>query len=287
MARTTLVAALLLIASNAMPRVVSDEPSLKEVVRRMGAYVQSYGERTSIVVATERYTQDFRAIGPNGSGDHRETVADFAIVRIEGRGGWIGFRDVIEVDGASLNNRKERLLHVLTTASGTIDEARRLSNESARFNIGPVFRDFNVPTSVLFFFIPRNLDRFKFSRRSVAADGIWEIAFRETERPTLVRTPAGASVPSEGSLWVEAATGTVVRTQVRMKDFGTPTSDRPRGSGAAEIDVTYQLVRALGMWLPDRMIETYEVGPERSSERTTAEARYSDYRQFQTSVRIK
>jgi hypothetical protein len=290
MRRAALIAALLLVSSGRATGA-HDEPSLKEVVRRMGAYVQAYGEKASILVATERYTQDVKRIGPPVLGpldpDHRVTVADFAIVKIERRGGWIGFRDVIEVDGRSLTDRKERLLDVLRAASGAMDEATRLSAESARFNIGPIFRDFNVPTSALFFFIPENLDRFKFSRKTVAPDGTWEIAFRETERPTLVRTPRGVSVPSEGTLWVNAATGTVVRTRVEMTGFGTPRSGRQRGSGYAEIDVAYRLVPALDMWLPDRMTETYAVGPERSADRTTTEARYTDYRQFQTSVRIK
>ena len=36
----------------------------------------------------------------------------------------------------------------------SMDEARRLSDESARFNIGPIVRNFNVPTAALFFFRP-------------------------------------------------------------------------------------------------------------------------------------
>ena len=51
---------------------------------------------------------------------------------------------------------------------------------------------------------------------------------------------------------------------------------------------TYARVPALDMWLPETMTESYEGDARaRSVERTTAEARYTDYRQFQTSVRIK
>src|SRR5215211_4991894 len=129
MAPATLVAALLVIAADVMPRAVSDEPSLKEVLRRMGAYVQSYGEKASIVVATERYAQEVRR-GDRTAPERRITVADFAIVKAEGLGGWVGFRDVVEADGALIPDRQGRLLRVLSVSSGSLDEARRLSDES-------------------------------------------------------------------------------------------------------------------------------------------------------------
>jgi hypothetical protein len=285
MARPSIIAALLGIASIAAPPLSADEPSLKDVLRRMSAYVQAYGEKASIVVATERYTQHVNAVRPT-SMEHRVTVADFAIVKAEGLGGWVGFRDVVEVDGARVTDHQDRLLQVLSASSG-MDEARRLSDESARFNIGPILRNFNVPTTALFFFRPENLDRFKFTRKSAGQDGTWEIAFRETDRPTLIRTPEGGSVPSEGSVWVSAADGTVVRTRMRMTAFGAPGAVNVRGSGSAQIDVTYRRVAALDMWLPETMTESYEGSRGPAWDRTTTEARYTDYRQFQTSVRIK
>ena len=261
-----------------------DEPSLKDVVRRMGDYVQSYGEKASIVVATERYTQhvtNSRRTPPQ----ERLTVADFAIVKAEGFGGWVGFRDVVEADGTRIADHEDRLLQVLQSSYGSMDEARRLSDESARFNIGPIVRNFNVPTTALFFFTPANLQRFKFTRKAIAPDGTWDIAFRETMRPTLIRTPEGRPVATEGTLRVNGQTGTIVRTTLRMSELGVPPDSH--GSGAAEIDVTYRLVPSVDMWLPEKMTEAYEVVRGAVWERTTAEAGYSEYRVFQTSGRIK
>jgi hypothetical protein len=253
----------------------------------MSAYADTYGEKASIVVATERYTQDVNGSRP-ASMDHRVTVADFAIVKARGPyGEWVGFRDVVEVDGARITDREDRLIQLLTASAGSMDEARRLSDESARFNIGPFLRNINVPTTALFFFRPENLRRFKLTRKSVGQDGTWEIAFRETERPTLIRTPDGGSVPSEGSVWVNGADGTLVRTRLRMTQFGSPANTSPRGSGSAEIDVRYRRVDALAMWLPDTMTESYEGSDGAAWQRIVTEARYTDYRQFQTSVRIK
>jgi hypothetical protein len=284
--RRAVVITALLLAGAAGVRGAGDEPSLKDVLRRMGAYVEAYGEKASVVVATERYTQHVSGSGRDKPLD-RVTVADFAIVKARGLGGWVGFRDVVEVDGARLADREDRLMRVLTEASGSVDEARRFSDESARFNIGPIVRNFNVPTAALLFFRPENLDRFKFTKKAVGRDGIWEVAFRETERPTLVRTPEGASVPSAGSVWVNAADGTVVRTRLVMKGFGGEARTRARGNATAQVEVTYARVVALDMWLPDTMAESYEVVKGATWERTTTEARYSDYRVFQTFGRIK
>ena len=284
MARPLAFAALLGIASLAAARSPADEPSLKDVLRRMAAYVERYGEKASIVVATERYTQDVNSSRVGGSG-HRVLVSDFAIVKVEGIRGWMGFRDVVEVDGRKVENRQERLVQSLMSASASYDEARRISDESARFNIGSVLRNFNVPTTALFFFKADNLVRFKFTRKHAGADATWEIAFRETERPTLIRTPEGRSVPMEGSVWVNPADGTVMRTRIRMSDFGSPGGATARGS--AEVDVTYQRVAAVDMWLPATMAETYDGTRFSAWDRITGRADYSDYRQFQTSVRIK
>src|SRR5437764_5753989 len=103
MSRTsaTVIATLLGLASAAMPSSTADEPSLKDVVRRMGAYVQAYGEKAAIVVATERYTQRVQGSGQS-SPQERVTVADFAIVKAQGLGGWVGFRDIVEADGARI-----------------------------------------------------------------------------------------------------------------------------------------------------------------------------------------
>jgi hypothetical protein len=285
MTRCSLFATLLGIAALTGPRLAADEPSLKDVLQRMGAYVQSYGEKASIIVATERYTQRVRG-GLLVRPEDRVTVADFAIVKAAGLGGWVGFRDVVEVDGKQVSDREERLIQILTSASGRLDEAQRLSNESARFNIGPMQRNFNVPTAGLFFFRAENLDRFKFTRKGVPRDGTWEIGFRETSRPTLVRTPAGVSVPADGSIWVDVETGTVTRTQIHMTIVVPPTTEGPH-TGAAEISVIYRRIPALDMWLPEAMIEKYEGTGGLGPFRTIAEANYTDYRQFQTSIRIK
>lgn len=280
-----LIISVLVLLGGAVPSA-QQSPSLKDVLRRIGAYVLSYGERASVVVATEHYAQDVTSNGAAGQRQYRSVVAEFAIVKVAGLGDWVGFRDVVEVDGNRVTDREDRLVHALMSATGGFDEAKRITNESARFNIGPVLRNFNVPTTALFFFTPANFDRFKFKRKSVASSGMWEIAFQETRRPTLIRTPDGASVPATGTLWVNPDDGTILRTRLEVFGYATPAHSGDSGT-RGEIDVSYRHIGALDMWLPDTMVETFEGSHGTLVERTHGEARYSNYRRFQTSARIK
>jgi hypothetical protein len=284
MARSALLAIAIVSIAVAHSRG-SDKPSLKDVLRRVTTYVEAYGEKASIVVGTERYTQRL-SNGRSGGTAQRSLVAEFAILRAEANHTWIGFRDVIEVDGQSVTDREDRLIDILTTSSGGIDEARQISNESARYNIGAILRNFNVPTAALFFFTPDNLHRFKLTLKNRNAAGRWEIGFRETRKPTLIRTPDGDSVPTEGTLWVDPADGTVVRTHLHLREFSDRHSEPQQGS--TEIEVTYRRFEALSMWLPERMTESYlAIARSGSWSRITAHAEYSNYRRFQTSARIK
>ena len=273
MPRWMLVPALLAALAAAAP------PSIKDVMRRVGAYVDAYGERTSIVVATERYRQ--RSAGNReASRAERSLVAEFAIVEVDA--GWQGFRDVLEVDGEPLLDRENRLIRALLGDPGRFVEARRLSNESARYNIGTIERNFNVPTAALFFFASQHLDRFKFSAKD-PEDGAWRIAWKETSRPTFIRSPEGTSIPAEGEIWVDPADGTIRRTALIANTRG-----KDKQTGTARIDVRYQFVAAIGRWMPVSMKEEFSVTvPGDWWEKISGEAEYSNYRQFTTSGRIK
>jgi hypothetical protein len=263
------------------PRLAAAQntPSIKDVVRRVEQYIASYGEKASIVVCTERYTQA-TARSVDDRHDTRTLISDFAIVKADTIQGWLGFRDVLEVDGRAVADRNDRLAHVLMASEGRYDEAERLSNESARYNVGTITRNFNVPTTTLFFFVPNHHDRFKFSRRSLEPDGAWTLVFEERKKPSLIQTPEGRSVLSAGILEVLPQNGVVQRTVL------TVDSKEERGSG--RIDVRYARVDALDMWLPIAMDESFEVSPRKGVwSRVTGHADYSNYRKFTTSVRIK
>ena len=174
-------------------------PAIDPVIQKLGEYVASYGEKASLIVAVEKYTQSV-STPETAPMRPRRIEAEFAIVRADGA--WVGFRDVVEVNGEAISDRRDRLQTLLTEPSG-ISEAMRIANESARYNIGPVATNMNVPTTALFFFQPANLPRFTFVRKgSKKIDGTQavEFDFKETQAPTLVATRTGKDVPLEGTL---------------------------------------------------------------------------------------
>ena len=295
------------------------------LLTRMGEYVASYGEKASVIVSVEKYTQSITTselqLKP------RKLTAEFAIVKAAG--GWVGFRDVVEVDGQEVTDRRDRLMRLFAESSGDATEFTRIANESARFNVGPVATNLNVPTTALFFLHASNLHRFTFKKGGAKKiDGIEtiEFTFRETVKPTLIMTRAGQDVPIEGSVWVTPTDGTVVRTRMRVRGFSdvtttnvqaapsqrppvnpnTPTGgkealarsgfedpiDQRDIKSVADIDVTYGRDEQLGLWLPVKMAEQYE-GPIKIGTRppftgvSTTRATYSEFRQFGTGAQVK
>ena len=322
MVRPALAVALILIAAQGAAGQPPPDAALDAVLARMAAYVAAYGEKVSLIVAVEKYTQTAVIEGAPDPSRPRSLVAEFALVKAAGNAGWVGFRDVVEVDGTALRDRRDRLVSLFTNTTGDASEVTRIANESARFNVGPVMRNFNVPTAAMFFFLSEHLPRFQFSRRGVKKiEGVntWEIAFKETRSPTFVMTRAGADVPLDGTLWINPEDGTVVRTRLHMTHFAdqmtAPTQAAPEQvpqtnpngqiagrtrnveaitwkpiDSSAEIDVTFQRHAQLGIWLPLKMEEVY-AGPIRlamttSAGRATTQARYSDFKQFNTSSSI-
>ena len=323
MVRRTVALTLLLLASASRTLAQSPpDPQLDAALAKMGAYIAAYGEKASLIVAIEKYTQSVMFEGAPAPSRPRQLVAEFAIVRAGA--GWIGFRDVVEVDGRTLSDRRDRLTKLFTDRSSDSSEITRIANESARFNAGPISRNFNVPTTALFFFQPASLERFAFTRKGVKKiDGVttWEIAFRETRSPTLVMTRSGHDVPMDGTLWVVPVDGTVVRTRIRMKNFadtmaspvqaappmGTPLNPSSNAGGrvaprtdpslswtpidsSAETEVTYRRHPDIGIWLPATMEELY-VGPitltvSPTAGRASTRATYTEFKQFGTDVKI-
>jgi hypothetical protein len=317
--RTAAVVSLILLASMRLS-AQKVELTPEQVMARVGQYVASYGEKAAAVVAKEMYTQHFTISGVMER--PRRLVAEFAIVRADR--GWTGFRDVVEVNGEPVRDRRDRLVSLLTSQSATMSEAARIANESARYNVGPIARNFNTPTTAMFFFLPENLSRFTFTikgRKTIGKMQTLEIAFKETRVPTFIMTRSGKDVPVEGALWVTPEDGTVIRTRIRMRNFldaetsplqplgapaqrpaGTTTTAAPavsvsvpdmtvrRLESSADFDVTYGRPDGIDLWLPVEMTEMYE-GPMMARNRpimgrATTRAEYSEFKQFATTIKI-
>lgn len=283
------------VAAVSKPATTRD-PLLEETMARVGRYVTDYAEQASLIVGVEHYDQQLLD-GSQNQIRRRKTVAEFALVRTSDVIGWSGFRDVTEVDGKKIANHADRLQALFRSGSGNLAEARRIADESARYNIGPTRRNFNEPTAALFFFAPPGQSRFVFTkRRETTIDGVpvWEIDFKEIATPTLIRTTTHKDVPAQGTLWAIAADGAVVRTRLVVSGFA--------GFGSkSDVEVSYARDARLGMWLPSTMRErddstkqTSDVFSFRSAADTARQqmsvvgtATYSDFKRFETSATVK
>ena len=266
------------------------DPELEAVLQRVGEYVEGYGEQASLIIATEHYEQRFKD-PPLGQPSERKLVADVALFKSNDATGWIGFRDVIEVNGKPVSDRLDRLQALLGGGTPDVAAARRIADESARYNIGFTRRNFNEPTSALFFFRPASQRRFAFTAKGTTKiDGVTalEIAFRETATPTIIRTSEGRDVACSGTIWVVPQDGTVLRTSLFVGGFGGPNT-------SAKIEVTFARDARLGLWLPMKMTEQHEGARlvEQGRGRTslqqgvvTATATYDNFKRFETSTSI-
>jgi hypothetical protein len=290
-------------------------PALRDVMARAAAYVQDYAEALLSVVGTEHYTQWLELRGRPGGTGTRQLVSEFALVRTADD--WVGFRDVYEVDGKPVRDRQDRLLQLFAESPATaFAEGRRIADESSRYNIGSVQRNFNMPTMALSFVRAKNQARFKFKKAgedTVDGMSVWKVAYEEKQTPTFIRTPEGKSRPATGTLWIVPADGRVLRTYLEIaveskremsnpkmessvQPAGTPGTDQEwtdrRMRSAASVSVSYGVDARLGLMVPTEMRESYEgpLGAARTTnvdgQRIVCRATYSDFRRFETSGRV-
>ena len=293
-ARAVLLSLLAVPATDAL----AQEASLTSVLERSASYVANYRRQLSGIVAEEQYTQDERlaptaALGPQNrtSGTHRELKSDFLLVPAPGADGLVEFRDVFEVDGKAVRDRENRLARLfLQRSPAADDQIRTIVVESARYNIGSVYRDMNTPTLPLLFLTERYQSRFRFKRSNDTAPqlargstksprftplpAMWVIEYEETAKNTLIqRALIGGDMPARGRFWIEPDTGRVVISEVIVSD---PIM-------RATIDVAYQNAPDVDVFIPIEMRERYE--NKRANTVTTGTAIYSRIRRFDVQVK--
>jgi hypothetical protein len=275
------------------------QDTLDLVLRRAAAYSAEFKRQFSGMVAEETYVQDVRNsmgvdITLDGHGAqpvrHRELRSDILMVRTPER--YVEFRDVFEVDGHPVRDRQERLAKLFLAPPGTgSDQFERIGEESARYNIGSIYRNINTPALPLMFLESDQQARFKFRRaetgapalangwtRGVAegfavAEGVWVIEYQEVAKHTVIRRLVGAGdMPARGRFWIEPATGRVSMTELNV---GDPLMRNT-------IDVSYGGDTSHPVLLPREMRERYVNNSDHVV--TTGTATYGRIRRFGVQV---
>ena len=232
-------------------------------------YLQTYEQQLSAVVAEEHYEQWIDApAGPPASttgiqrradertSTQRSLVSDFLMVRWPGDAAWFGFRDVRTVDRKPVRDREQRLVKLFTqNPREALARADLIAAESARYNIGGVARNINVPTQALDFLHERHRSRFQYSRGgedTIDGTALMKVTFEEREPPYLISTPSGTGIKARGTAWVDPQTGAVRQTQLDL------TIAESRQLLRSRITVLYRVEPALGMLVPAELRETHE-----------------------------
>lgn len=211
---------LLLIASIPGAGAPAAAQSAPDAIASVRAFAQQYQREAPSLVAFEEYVQD--ATDRRGISEHQVTTAELVMVRLQSAASWITFRDVLTVNKRPVRDREERLLKLLQSpeASG-LAQARRIAQESARFNLGRITRTMNVPDMALEYLQPRHGARIRFETlRNETIDGrpVVVLRFRESAGPSIVRDLRGADLLACGRVWAEPGSGAIVRTELLLED---------------------------------------------------------------------
>ena len=190
--------------------------TLETVLGRAAAYVEDYQRILGSVIAEEDYVQEYGDIS-------RRTVSDLLLFSSPERSQpWLAFRDVLTVDGAPVEDRQARLAELLRSSPEVSAERwERLVEESARFNIGPIFRNVNAPTMALQLLTAADQPRSSFTARGeqdVGGVAAWIVDFQERDAPALIQGQRRQDFFAHGTFWIEPESGRVVQTELRTID---------------------------------------------------------------------
>lgn len=264
--------------------LIAPAPTVDEVRSRLNAYLIDYEPKLSELIADEHLIQRDvpRREGRPGS-DYflkRSLQSEVAFIGLPGDAGWLGFRRVLRLDGAPIDDQLGSLNAVL--ASGFQDDyvkARVMLSDSARFNLGTP-RTINLPNLPLELLAPHHAGRFATriagSARMAGRQTI-KLVMVENVAPTIIRAFDGSQIRSIVSAFVEPDTGRLWKAEVIARD------PRPSAEFDHIVSVTFQENSALGLLVPAKMREDFFAGHDRKA---WGDAKYSNYRRFQTSARI-
>jgi len=204
------------------------DAELQRVIARAADYVAGYQREYSLLVAEENYVQSSRT-------ERQQMRSDLLLVRPPGVDSWVSFRDVYEVNAVPVRDRDDRLKRLFLDPSAEArNQLMAIKEESARYNIGQVERNINVPLFALKFLEYENLLRFEFKlggKQDVAGVEAARIDYDEWARPTVTQYNREFDLPARGWFLVDPVSGAVVGSRMELV-FDS-------GRGLIEFEVRY------------------------------------------------
>ena len=258
-------------------------PDLKTVLDRTRSYVSAYEEQLGTLIGEEDYKQtavwDNARPGSLRVGTmHRRLSSDFLLTRVGNE--WFGVRNVREIDQKRIDGKTTDFSKILSESPMALAaELRNMNRSSSRYNIGDFTRTFNLPTYPLTMFHALNFGRFIFEKgpeKKIGNVTTWEIRFDEVLHPTMIRDLKGNDQVQHGRLWIDPRTGEIVKTETVIDSRSDTVHAR------VTFVVSYKHSAKLSMLVLDTMQEKYDAG----FHRVDCEAIYSNFRRFETDVKL-
>ena len=265
-------------------------PSLDEVLKRTAIYVESFRKQLSGIATEETYEQEIVNTGRFTNSllvnPKRRLKSELLLVKPDDSDRYVELRDVLEVDGAPLENRQGRLEKLLREpTSGSRIAA--IIEESARYNIGSVTRNINTPLMALQLLDAMHQRRIEFKHVAKSASvfpeqqdqalndspvfrvstEMWNVEFRERGRGTMIRRPDGEDLPARGRFWINPSNGSVLISELNVDGGGVN----------ATVTVSYQSEPLMGFLVPVEMREVYA----HAGENIRGHATYARFRQIE------
>jgi len=251
----TLLAAFLLIAS-ARGAVFAQQPTLEEVLAKAAQYVTAFADPSRALVCEEAYEHTYyRRMMNTGGGSERvpqntrRWVAEKVVMPTptEEKAGfpWIEFRDIVSLDKKPARDGVSRLPKLLIEPKvPNLAEALQITKESTGTQVGRLERMVVLPRLLSVFLHAVNQPRFTFSKggnRTIKGVKTVEAKFQEKGSPTILKSSSGQDAPSNGSFWIDPATGAVLASFLKNGDSSAVYD---------ELTITYALDAATNLWLP-------------------------------------
>jgi len=280
--------ALVSVAVTVPPQVYAQKaaPSAQQLLDVASTYLRSVYPKLTSLVATEEYVQERRL----ESKAKRQLRSDVLLVQHPvDKENWLAFRDVLEVDGRSIDNHQERLQRLFIEP--TIENwmlAGDIASASQQYHLEGANVSVTNPFVVVALMDPFYRRRLQFKLGKEDKDvgrNVWSLVFQEPQALELVKVdgkqatrniePLLSKDLARGTVWIEADSGRILKTQLRMGD----------GLGAPTSVTTFRYDENLKVAVPVEMKTTWTNGTG-SRSAVNGTAKYTAFRQFgiQTSV---
>jgi hypothetical protein len=254
---------------------VSGQPALDRILRQFDTYLVAYEKDLSAVIADERFDQEVE-YGRNRA--RRRLTSEIAFFWLNGDMDWLGFRSVLLVDGKPVEKPPipfKKLLEFVQTSAAT--DVRWIIEEASKHNLGNP-RTINTPNLPLDLLHRRNRARFHVSiedaNARVNGQPTIVLRFDEFQAPTIVRFGELGDLESHVRVWVDNEDGALWRAEVRLKP-------QVKVDTEPSIRVEFRRDKTLGILVPVELDEEFIAAGHGKGH-----ARYSNFRRFETSVRI-